>query len=134
MFKKTKEEGLTYISENCSIAGDLNLQGEVIINGTVEGNINCVGNVTLGRSGILKGVLKASEVFVSGTIEGETHCDILNIENKGVVNGELFSSDIRIDKGGQFFGVRKHKDEEKKNIVDFDKKQTDKDDKKVAKG
>ncbi|MDO6526748.1 bactofilin family protein [Motilimonas sp. 1_MG-2023] len=134
MFKKTKEEGLTYISENCAITGDLNLQGEVIINGTVEGNINCVGNVTLGRSGILKGVLKANEVFVSGTIEGETHCDILNIENKGIVNGELFSSDIRIDKGGQFFGVRKHKNAEEKNIVDFDKKPTAKDDKKVAKG
>ncbi len=136
MFKKTKEEGLTYISENCSIAGDLNLQGEVMINGTVEGNLTCEGNVTLGRNGILKGLLKANEVFVSGNIEGEIHCDILNIENKGIVSGELFSADIRIDKGGQFFGVRKQKGAPEKKVVDFDqnnKEKSCKEDKKVAK-
>lgn len=106
-----------------------------MINGTVEGTLTCEGNVTLGRNGILKGVLKANEVFVSGNIEGEVHCDILNIENKGVVSGELFSADIRIDKGGQFFGVRKQKDADKK-VVDFEssnKDKSSKEDKKVAK-
>ncbi|RJG50420.1 bactofilin family protein [Motilimonas pumila] len=126
MFKKIKEEdGLTYISENCAITGDLNLKGEVIINGTVEGTLTCDGNVTIGRNGNLIGVLRATEVFVSGKIDGETHCEILNVENKGEVNGELFSNDIRIDRGGQFFGVRKQKIDDKK-VLDFDKKSDDK--------
>ncbi len=122
MFKKNQEPGLTYISENCAITGDLNLQGEVMINGTVEGNLNCEGNITIGRTGVLKGYLKANEVFVAGAIDGELHCDLLNIENKGMVNGELYSDEIKIDRGGQFFGVRRQRDEEEQeNIVDFEK-------------
>lgn len=107
MFKKNHQSGLTFISENCTLNGDMSFSGDVIIHGKIDGNINCTGTITIGKPGCLTGNLKTKKLLVAGKIDGDIKCDFLHVEKLGEVNGLLYCSKIKIDDGGQFFGERK---------------------------
>lgn len=61
----------TLINEGCKITGTLSGAGEFMISGEVEGDCDLSGSVSITRSGVWKGTLKARSVIVAGTVDGD---------------------------------------------------------------
>ena len=61
--------GPSIISADVKIVGHVSSQGELDINGTIEGDVRATA-LTIGETGAVKGEVIAESVVVRGTIEG----------------------------------------------------------------
>ncbi len=76
MFKKRRiQDGAsgptTYIAASTTLVGTITGQGAFVFCGTVEGDCDINGPLTLAKGGHWKGILKATDIVVAGTVEGD---------------------------------------------------------------
>ena len=92
-------------------AGNLPLR----IEGTVEGTVHSVGEVTVGPTGSITGTVKAKHLIVTGKVRGVLDIkECLEIHGTGCVEGEVTSGSLVVDEGGTLEGTsirRGHKPE-----------------------
>lgn len=101
------------IGEGVSITGNIKAENEVIVQGVVEGDIECI-KINVNHSGKVIGNIKTNNMTVEGYIEGSINVkDILTIKSSGNINGKLEYDSIQIDNGGRIEGELIYKD---KNI------------------
>jgi cytoskeletal protein CcmA (bactofilin family) len=113
-FKKSvscevKSTALTIIAKGNKIAGEMVITGKLHIDGTVEGSITSIENVSIGKTGIISGKLKAKNVTVNGLLEGEVECDHLHITAGGKVKANVCSIDLTMEAKSHFFGESREK-------------------------
>ena len=76
MFKKINIEKTTdenvdsLIGENIKIIGKIEGNGNLRIDGMVDGDIDYNGNIVIGETGKVNGDISAGEISLAGTIEG----------------------------------------------------------------
>jgi len=87
----------------------LKFEGSVYIDGTVEGNIDCGGTITVGKKGKVKGDVKTDKIIISGIVEGTVNCNSIEILSGGRFSGEVEFSEIVIEPKGIFEGTSKLK-------------------------
>ncbi len=101
------------IGKGVTITGSIKASNKVIIQGTIDGDIEC-NNVTINKSGNVKGKIKTETMIVEGKVEGEIDVNtILNIKSEGRVNGKVFYGEIQIVEGGKLSGEINHRDKDK---------------------
>ena len=61
----------TYIGASTKIGGTITGQGAYVFCGTVEGDCDIDGPLTLAKGGHWKGTMKATDIVVAGTVEGD---------------------------------------------------------------
>ena len=61
----------TLVAEGCTIEGTFSGANDLLVSGTIIGDSQLDGVVTITRSGLWRGGLTARHVIVSGTIEGD---------------------------------------------------------------
>ncbi len=74
------------------INGDLILQGDTILNSTVEGTIEVLnsGKLVLERGSFVKGKIRAIDLDIFGTVEGDIECSgLLSIRSSAIVQGQI---------------------------------------------
>ena len=77
------------IGEGVTINGNIKSNNEVIIQGSVEGDVQC-NSITIDNSGNLKGKIKAENMTVKGKVEGEININnLLEIKSKVNASGGL---------------------------------------------
>ncbi len=94
------------ISNGVEIKGELNSKGSIRIDGNLEGTMNVKGDLILGEKGFLKGEINAENMIVAGKIEGnviansrleitsagsitgDVTCNILIVEEEGILDGK----------------------------------------------
>jgi cytoskeletal protein CcmA (bactofilin family) len=95
----------TVIGTNTSIVGTLKSDGNIRIDGTVEGDIEILGNLIIGETGRVIATVKAQNVHVSGAVKGEiTAVEQLEISPTGKVWGDITTAALHIEPGGLFRG------------------------------
>jgi len=95
----------TVVGANTSIVGTLKSDGNIRIDGTVEGDIEILGNLIIGETGRVIATLKAQNVHVSGAVKGEiTAVEQLEISPTGKVWGDIITAALHIEPGGLFRG------------------------------
>ena len=95
----------TVIGTNTSIVGTLKSDGNIRIDGTVEGDIEILGNLIIGETGRVIATLKAQNVHVSGAVKGEIIAvEQLEISPTGKVWGDITTAALHIEPGGLFRG------------------------------
>jgi len=105
------------IGQGVSITGTIKAENEVIIQGKIDGDIDC-NNVSINKSGIVKGKIQSEIMTVEGKIEGEFNVNsILHIKSNGSAIGKISYGNIQIDEGGKIFGEIKSKEENNKNAT-----------------
>jgi cytoskeletal protein CcmA (bactofilin family) len=115
--KMAKENSTTIISTGAKLNGDFNLSAKLHIEGEVEGKINSTNQISVGKSGVVKGEIICSKFILNGNFNGKIECDVLEITNGGILKGEIVIKDLIIEKGGIFEGTStlKKKDAIKKS-------------------
>jgi cytoskeletal protein CcmA (bactofilin family) len=95
----------TVIGSNTSFIGTLKSDGNIRIDGTVEGDIEILGNLIVGESGRVIATVKAQNVHVSGAVKGEiTAIEQLEISPTGKIWGDIVTAALHIEPGGLFRG------------------------------
>ena len=95
------------------INGDLETEGEVQVDGTINGNIRCA-HLTVGSGATIIGDITADEVVVRGTVTGVIRGNRVILQDGAHVESEIFQNRLTIDEGACFKGMIRDQDEPKK--------------------
>ena len=112
--KQLKEKSSLIIGEGATIKGEVKEENEITIQGNVDGDIQCK-DLTVGKTGSIKGKIKADTLTVEGSVEGEINIkDLLKLMSSSYVSGKIFYGSVQINEGGKLIGELEFKD---KNIL-----------------
>ena len=96
----------TLISEGCKITGSISGNGDIMVNGEIDGDCELTGSVTLARRGFWKGTLKAASVIISGTVEGDIEAsDSIEIHDSARIKGTVTAATIAVAEGAIIEGI-----------------------------
>ena len=91
------------VSANLRINGDLISEGDIQIEGTVEGNITS-RMLTVGESGTVKGEIVADQVTIAGTVVGKVKARTVTLAQTSDVTGDISHEALGIEAGARFEG------------------------------
>ena len=112
--KPIKINSSLIIGEGATIKGEIIEENEITVNGSVDGDIQCK-NLIVGKTGSIKGKIKADTLYVEGSIEGEINVkELLKLMSSSYVSGKMSYGSLQINEGGKLLGELEFKD---KNII-----------------
>ncbi len=95
----------TVLGAGANVHGVLKSDGNIRVDGILQGKIETTGNVVIGPSAKVVADISANSVQVWGHVQGNIQADgRLEILSTGRVFGELCVAALMIDKGGLFRG------------------------------
>ncbi|MFA5420582.1 MAG: polymer-forming cytoskeletal protein [Patescibacteria group bacterium] len=127
MFKKDEKfenfnEAETIIGESVLVKGNFESNGNIIINGSLEGDIKTKGAVLVGEKSKINANIAAEEMIVKGKINGNlTIGGYLAIGGSAIITGDIECSQISIDKGAEIKGellVNKQNKSKKESFIE----------------
>lgn len=110
MFKKDQKfenfsEAETIIGESVLVKGNFESNGNLIINGSLEGEIKTKGAVLLGEKSKINANISAQEMMVKGNINGNLLIsDYLAIGETAKILGNIECAQISIERGAEING------------------------------
>ena len=108
MFQQNSNSMSSIIGPDLDIKGNINIKGDLLIYGKVEGNIDCNGLITTMKGSTVKGSVKTVFADISGNIEGDLEVDKkVSLSSSASLKGDLLASNIVIEEGAQFSGLCK---------------------------
>lgn len=102
--------GATIIAQGTRIKGEINTGCRLHIDGEFEGNIHAKDVVMVGKSGVVRGDVRANSLIVSGRFIGNVTANVLEIKPQGRVEGSVEVAEFIIERKGVFMGESKAKD------------------------
>ena len=95
----------TIIARGVKVEGEFSSQGDVVIEGEVQGNIAAVGTLTVGSEAIIKADLKSEEAIISGTVTGNvTVTKQLVLHSSAKIKGNIVCERITVESGAMLEG------------------------------
>ena len=93
------------ISKETSIKGDIKAQGNIRVEGRVEGTLDSKNKIVIGESALVIGKLNAEEAEISGKVEGEVHCaGVLFLKKTAIITGNIYTQKLVVEVGAKFNG------------------------------
>ncbi|MFV9549527.1 bactofilin family protein [Algibacter sp. PT7-4] len=111
MFSESKKEkqmaeGSTsqnIIAKGTKLVGDFSSQGDLRIDGVIEGNIKTSGKVVVGKSGSIKGTLNGTDAYFEGNFSGKlTLVGTLTLKASAHIEGEVVAEKLAVEPGATF--------------------------------
>jgi len=97
--------GTTIIARGVRVEGDFTSQGDVVIEGEVNGKIAASGLLTIGAEAKLRAEVKAENATIAGTVEGPvTVSKRLELKSSADVKGDILCETIVIEGGAMLQG------------------------------
>lgn len=98
-------EEITIISHGVKVEGKVSSNGSIRLDGTIQGDIICQGNVTVGESGEVFGKVNGQSITIGGKVEGIINAkEKLMLEAKANLKGDVFTKILVIEAGARFDG------------------------------
>lgn len=102
------------ISADLRIFGDLNSDGEIQVDGTVDGDIR-TKVLLVGEGAHIKGEIVAETVHVHGAVSGQIKSHTVNLAKTAHVVGDILHEDLSIETGAFLEGHCKRMTEKKES-------------------
>ena len=91
------------IAKGTKIIGDYSSEGDLRVDGTIEGNIKTPGKVVVGKSGFIKGTLNGSDAYFEGKFSGNlTLTGTLTLKSSAHIEGEVVLGKLEVEPGATF--------------------------------
>lgn len=112
MFSKAKDDGggrakkrlpPTIISADMHIDGNIASDGEVQIDGIVDGDVKA-GKLSIGETGRIRGAVVADRLMVRGRVVGQLRANFVTLTRTARVKGDVFHETLAIEPGAQLEG------------------------------
>lgn len=114
MFKQKKSStpkspsssgGVTFIAADCHITGNIAVQGDLHIEGKIEGKIESSGDVVIGEGAIIQATIEGQTIFIAGEVRGDIQAlDLTHLTATARLYGNITSKLLEIDQGAIFNG------------------------------
>jgi len=110
MFKPAKNttfnpQEINILNAGTRIIGDLASEGDLRVDGSVQGNIEVKTKLVLGQSAHVRGNINAQNSDVSGVVIGNvTVSELLTIKATAKITGDIACSKLIIEAGAEFNG------------------------------
>lgn len=102
-----------------NITGDLKSEGEVQVDGQINGDIRCA-HLTVGKDATIVGNITAEEVVVRGRVKGVIRAIRVILQDSARVDSEIFHKKLAIEEGAVFEGQSRLRDEPMKaELIDL---------------
>jgi cytoskeletal protein CcmA (bactofilin family) len=106
MSKKKEEKVIqTIIGSEAVIEGKITLPTSLRVDGKIIGEIECSGDVYIGKDAYVEPRIKAKNVIIAGEVKGDVETtEKIQIDAKGKLHGSATSRGMIIEDGGVFNG------------------------------
>ncbi len=98
------------ISANLRIVGDLVSEGDVQVDGVIEGDVHA-HSLTVSQGAAVRGQIIAESVCIRGSVEGQITADMVELGRTAKVNGDIVHAVLSIESGAFLEGHCRHKPE-----------------------
>ena len=100
------------ISQNFRVVGNVTSEGDVQLDGTVDGNLKAK-SLVVGSAGSIRGEVKADKVQVQGSVTGPIRARTVEIAKTAKVTGDVFYEQLTVETGAVIDGACKRWDADK---------------------
>ena len=91
------------IAQGTKIVGDLNSEGDLRVDGIIEGNIKTTGKVVVGKNGTIKGTLQGTDAYFDGKFNGKLALSgTLTLKATAHIEGEVVAGKLAVEPGATF--------------------------------
>ncbi|HNX10562.1 MAG TPA: polymer-forming cytoskeletal protein [bacterium] len=110
MFKKENhpenfKDVETIIGESIKVKGNFNGNGNIVIDGLLEGSLSTKGNVFIGEKAKIAGNVSAQEIIINGEISGNLNVkETLSVGSTARIYGDIECANMSIEHGAIFNG------------------------------
>lgn len=95
--------GQNIIAQGTKINGDLSSEGDLRIDGAIEGNIKTSGKIVVGKSGFVKGTLEGTDAYFEGRFSGKLSLTgTLTLKATAQIDGEVVAGKLAVEPGAAF--------------------------------
>lgn len=103
MFSKPRKpapQGATpsIVGLNCTVTGDIVSQGEVHIDGRIDGDIRC-SVLVIGEKGVVTGEISAETVRVLGSVTGQITAQAVELAKSARILGDITHECLAVEAG-----------------------------------
>jgi cytoskeletal protein CcmA (bactofilin family) len=115
---RLKPEETAVITAGIQLRGTIEGTSDVILHGSLEGNIQLSGTLVVGKNGKIRGEINATNVVMEGDVEGIIRAaEKVEIRDGGRCKGDIFTATIAISEKAYFEGNMKMGVRDKKPSV-----------------
>jgi cytoskeletal protein CcmA (bactofilin family) len=98
-------ETLSILAAGTRIKGEVEVDGVIKIEGTIEGTVRAHGQVLVVKGGIVEGDIYARQAIIGGEARGAVCADErVEVQATSVVNGDITTPQITVLEGGRING------------------------------
>jgi cytoskeletal protein CcmA (bactofilin family) len=95
----------TIIAAGTTLKGDISSNGDIRIDGTLQGNIQCQAKVVIGSNGSVDGDISGQQADIMGKVSGTIKVkELLQLKGGSQVNGNLYAGKLQIEPSANFNG------------------------------
>lgn len=99
------QTGNTLIGSGTTINGDIVSNGDVRIDGTLNGHISGTAKVVLGATGVVMGDINCNQADIQGKVTGKLMVkDMLYLRGEAAIEGDIHAGKLQIDPQVTFNG------------------------------
>jgi len=104
-YTEIENNAINLIGVGTEIKGDISSNGDIRIDGILQGNLKTKGKVVIGETGSVKGEIKCKNSDVEGSIEGKIHVsELLSLKATSNITGDIIARKLAIEPGSKFTG------------------------------
>ncbi len=106
MLDKAQKADTTAIYDGISVVGNIKGAHNLYLNGQFEGTIDLTALLLVGKTGKLKGKVKAEYVIIEGEVEGKVIAnEKVELRDGGKYKGEILAPSVKISDNSFFDGI-----------------------------
>jgi len=97
--------GASLIAAGTTLKGDITSNGDIRIDGTLLGNMQCAAKVIIGANGVVEGDISGQQADIMGKVTGTIKVkELLQLKGGSVVSGNLHANKLQIEPSANFNG------------------------------
>lgn len=93
-----------FIAQGAHLSGQIEAEGNIVTEGSVDGNITATHQVRVDTGGVVKGDIRAAHIIINGLVTGRCYADAVTLLEQGRIEGDVFTDELSVERGGVFIG------------------------------
>ncbi len=102
--KTTTDKALTVIAQGTLASGTFEDAGEIVVHGSLEGEISSSESLTVAPSGVVDAVVTSRHIYINGQVRGALHTETLHLDSQARLVGDVHTPSLQITEGAVFQG------------------------------
>ena len=104
-FKNLPQDRDSFIGLGCTFIGDISVDGDIRVDGTLNGKIIKAHRLIIGKDGFVNGDIHCQEAEVMGRIQGRISVsNLLHLHNQADIRGDIDAGSLRLEMDSVYNG------------------------------